>query len=120
MNIHKWKKRKREIILKNFHKNGKILAKAFPGRAAILIKLLNIDERIISGVFEKPNSKKIGYCIPGTKIPIFSDKKLFKLMKKKKIILNLAWHIKDEIKSYLKQNKFKGRVINILDRSDYV
>ena len=39
---------------------------------------------------------------------------------KKKIILNLAWHIKDEIKSYLKQNKFKGRVINILDRSDYV
>ena len=119
INIHKWKKRKREIILKNFHKNGKILAKAFPGRAAILIKLLNIDERIISGVFEKPNSKKIGYYVPGTKVPIFSDKKLFKLMKKKKIILNLAWHIKDEIKSYLKQNKFKGKVINILDRSDY-
>ena len=80
---------------------------------------MNIDERIISGVFEKPNSKKIGYYVPGTKVPIFSDKKLFKLMKKKKIILNLAWHIKDEIKSYLKQNKFKGKVINILDRSDY-
>ena len=64
-------KKKKRNYFKNFHKNGKILAKAFPGRAAILIKLLNIDERIISGVFEKPNSKKIGYCTWNQKFQFF-------------------------------------------------
>ena len=41
------------------------------------------------------------------------------MKKKKKIILNLAWHIKDEIKSYLNKTNLK-EVINILDRSDYI
>tara|TARA_B100000963_G_C22612657_1_gene665650 strand:- start:980 stop:2185 length:1206 start_codon:yes stop_codon:yes gene_type:complete len=119
-NIIRWKKRKRKIILNNFNKNGKILAKAFPGRAAILIKLLDINEKIIQGVFEKPDSKKIGHYVPGTKIPILSDKILFKLIKKKKIVLNLAWHLTDEIKEYLKRNKYNGKIIDILDKFDYV
>ena len=46
-------------------KNGKLIAKAFPGRAAILIKLLNLNEKHISSVYEitpriiSPSSSKL-------------------------------------------------------------
>ena len=51
-------KKKREIN-RLFLRYGKIPAKAFPGRAAILIKMLDLNEKVISAVYEKPNSKKI-------------------------------------------------------------
>ena len=98
------KSKKFNQIKKLYIKNGKLIAKAFPGRAAILIKLLNLNENYISAVYEKPKSKKIGYYIPGTKIPILSDNLLFKKIKQKKvsIIINLAWHLSKEIKNYLR------------------
>ena len=113
--IEIWKKKKSKELKKIFNKYGKIPAKGFPGRASILIKLLNLNEKIISNVYEKPNSLKVGYYVPGTQIPIKSDLKLFKNINNNKIILNLAWHIKDEIVKYLKKNNYKGKVINILD-----
>jgi len=114
--ITKWKIDKFNEIKKLHAKNGKLVCKAFPGRAAILIKLLNLNEKYISRVYEKPNSKKIGFYVPGTNIPIFSDNHLFKDIKRKKvkIIINLAWHLSKEIKNYLRNKKFKGKIINIL------
>ena len=81
-------------MIKNaYNKFGILNGKAFPGRAAILIKILGINEKIIKNDFEKPNSKKIGHFIPGTRIPIKSDSELIKNIKKIKIIVNFAWHI---------------------------
>ena len=117
--VNKWKKKKNEELKLLVKKNGPLVAKAFPGRAAILIKLLNINENIISCTYEKSNSKKIGYFIPGTNIPIKSDKILFKNINKNKIIINLSWHISDEIKKYLRYKGYKGKIINILDQKDF-
>ncbi len=116
--INFWKIKKYKILKELFKKYGRLNGKAFPGRAAILIKSLGINEKIINAVYEKPASKKIGYYVPGTKIPIKSDKELFKKIKKQKFIINFAWHIDKEIKKYLNHNGFKGKVINILDRND--
>ena len=113
--IEIWRKIKSTELKKMFNKYGKIPAKGFPGRASILIKLLGLNEKIISNVYEKPNSLKVGYYVPGTLIPIKSDLTLFKNINRNKIILNLAWHIKDEIVKYLKKNNYKGKIINILD-----
>jgi len=114
--IKKWKINKLKKIKKLYFKNGKLIAKAFPGRAAILIKLLNLNENYISAVYEKPNSKKIGYYVPGTKIPILSDNLLFKKIKQRKvnIIINLAWHLSKEIKNYLRAKKYKKIIFDIL------
>lgn len=117
--IELWKKNKTKLIQSLVKKYGKIPAKAFPGRAAILIKILGLDERFISAVYEKPNSMKIGHYVPGTKIPIKSDKLLIKELKKEKVILNLAWHISDEIKKYLKEKNFNGKVVDILHKNDF-
>ena len=117
--MEKWKKRQKVEVLNLSKKYGPLSAKAFPGRASILIKLLNINEKVISEVYEKPNSKKIGHYLPGTTIPIKSDNKFLQNKNKIKIIINLAWHINKEIKIYLRKMGYKGKIIDILDSKDF-
>ena len=119
-NIEIWKTKKKKLIHQLNKTYGLIAAKAFPGRSAILIKLLDLDHKKIEAVYEKPGSMKIGNFVPSTRIPIKSDNELFKNITKQKIILNLAWHISGEIKSYLKKNNFKGKIINILEQKDFI
>ena len=117
-NISIWKKNKKAKIKLLVRKYGPLPAKAFPGRAAILLKLLNLNENLISAIYEQKKSPKIGYYAPGTKIPIFSDTNL-KFINNKIPIINLAWHISSEIKNYLKKNKIKNEVIDILEKKDF-
>ena len=66
------------------------------------------------------NSKKIGNYIPGTKIPIVSDKNLRKKIGIKAPIINLAWHIPKEIQKYLRVQNVKNKIINIIDKNDFI
>ena len=115
-----WKIKKRKEILFYYKKYGKISAKSFPGRATILLKTLGIDEKIISAVYEKSNSLKIGNYVPATKIPIISDELFFENKLEEKIIINFAWHISDEINSYMRMRGFKGKILNIIGKNDFV
>ena len=115
--IAQWKLKKKDEITSEFLRHGKMLAKAFPGRAAILIKLLELDENQILAVYEKPGSMKIGHYVPGTRIPIVSDDEL-KNNDKHRVILNMAWHIKKEIKNYLAEFGFET-VIDVFDSKDF-
>lgn len=117
--IEKWKISKRQLIESIISKQGKLSAKAFPGRAAILIKLLELNEDHISNVYEKPGSLKIGHYVPGTRIPIISDDSFYAEDSKDSTILNLAWHISDEIKGYLKSRNFEGSVVDIVSKDDF-
>jgi len=92
-----------------------IPAKAFPGRAAILIKLLGIDKDTISAVYEIKGSLKTGNYVPGTRIPILPEKDLYKLNYSGPI-LNLAWHLSKEVRENLSKNSFEGNVFDILDQ----
>ena len=118
--IERWKINKTQQIQELVHKYGALRAKAFPGRAAILIKLLNLDETLIEAVYEKPGSLKIGHYLPGTRIPIRSDNDLFELDNQSLPILNLAWHIPQEIRQYLNIHNYTGEVIDILSDEDDV
>ena len=99
--------------------HGKIKAKAFPARAAILLKMLNVDETIVEAVYEKPGSKKIGHYVPGTRIPIKSDSDLDISSIGKAPVLNLAWHISSEIKSYMKTLGYEGLLIDVISDTDF-
>ena len=116
--IEVWREKKLKIINSLVKKFGPLPAKAFPGRAAILIKLLDLNERHISKIFERDKSIKIGNYAPGTKIPIVSDVHLKKIDKDVPII-NFAWHISKEIKNYLKKDSVKNKVIDILNQQDF-
>ena len=119
-NIENWKRKKRDFLIQQFQQHGKLRAKAFPGRAAILVKLLDLNEDLISAVYEKPGSLKIGNYLPGTRIPILSDDDLFALSDQDAPLLNLAWHIPKEIRSYLVGNGYKGPITDILSADDFV
>lgn len=118
-NIQSWNKNKQALLKEQVQKFGKLKAKAFPGRAAILVKMLGLDVDTVSEVYEKPGSLKIGYYLPGTKIPIKSDEEMYALEDKTKPIINLAWHIPKEIHSYLAQHGYTGPVIDILSANDF-
>lgn len=113
-----WKMNKMKLFKSLNGKFGPLPAKAFPGRAAVLIKLLDLNENNISAIYEKNNSMKIGKYAPGTRIKIISDSELRKLRKEIPII-NLAWHIPKEIKSYLKSLGLKNKIIDIVQKKDF-
>jgi hypothetical protein len=118
-NIEKWRAHKRKTIEAIVAKQGRISAKAFPGRAAILVKLLGLDTDLIAVVHEKPGSLKIGHYLPGTRIPIVSDDDLFSSGNLSRPLLNLAWHISSEIRSYMTRQGYTGQIVDILSPEDF-
>lgn len=111
-----WKTRKREEIRRIVAQEGPMRAKAFPGRAAIPIKILGLTVDDVSEVFETPGSAKIGHYIPGTRIPIRSDDDFD--TGGRRALLNLAWHISAEIEAYMRKRGFAGRIIDIISAED--
>ena len=118
--IEKWKKNKKKELLNIVKKNGPLPAKAFPGRASILINLLELNDGIISNIYEKNSSLKINHYAPGTNIKILKER----LLKNKKIrngvMINFAWHISKEIKNYVKKElNFNGKIVDIISKKDF-
>ncbi len=118
-NVTLWKAMKRDEIDQLVRVHGKLRAKAFPGRAAILVKLLGLDVDQIEAVHEKPGSMKIGHYLPGTRVPIVSDDQLFNGQDLSRPLLNLAWHIEAEIQHYLRRQGYVGPIVPILSSSDF-
>lgn len=112
--IAQWKEQKTAQIDSLVKEHGRIVAKAFPGRAAILVELLGLSDKELECVYEKPGSLKIGHYLPGTRIPILSDEDLFARMSKVDVIMNLAWHIPGEIDKYLRHKGFSGNLIHVV------
>jgi hypothetical protein len=118
-NVERWRVEKASSLREKVRQSGKLRAKAFPARAAILIRLLGLNEESVSAVYEKPGSLKIGHYVPGTRIPIRSDDELFALPDKTQPLLNLAWHIPDEIRSYLSEHGYRGPILDVLSAKDF-
>ena len=108
-----WIAETRSAIDARVEKAGKLRAKAFPGRAAIMIKLLGLDDSKISSVYEIKGSIKVGHYVPGTRIPIQPEAALYLEQDQTEPILNLAWHIPTEVRVNLVKNGYQGEVIDL-------
>ena len=64
---------------------------------------------LIDCVLEIDGSYKIGNYMPGTNIPIVSEKKLYQ--DKPQYAMLLSWHISKELISNLRKKGFKGKFI---------
>lgn len=97
-------------------RHGPLPAKAFPGRAAILIHCLGVDERLIAATYERSSSPKIGNYIPGTRIEIRDEREYFTgPLVKMPVLVNMAWHIHAEIERYVRAHGFKGELIPLFE-----
>ena len=97
------------ILKKLKNKNKKIYGIGAPSRASTLINYVGLDENIIDCVLEIEGSYKIGSYIPGKKIPILSEKKLYK--DPPDFVILFSWHIATELKLNLKKRGYKGKFI---------
>ncbi len=117
--IPAWQSAKRASIAAAVSRHGPLAGKAFPGRAAILVKLLDLDETMIAAVYEKPGSMKIGNYVPGTRIPILSDDDFAARTNPDAPLLNLAWHISAEINAYMRRQGYQGPIIDIFSAEEF-
>jgi len=114
-----WRAAKRSLLASVVASYGPISGKAFPGRAAILVKLLGLNNTMITGVYEKPGSMKVGHYLPGTRIPILSDADFPERPNTEAPLLNLAWHISSEIRGYMKRQGFDGEIVDLFSPEEF-
>jgi D-mycarose 3-C-methyltransferase len=89
-------------------KNGPLVGKSCPARSVMLYSSLEMNLEKMTAVYEHPNSPKIGFCVPGTSIPIVSDVGLAR--EKSQNMILWSWHISYEILPYLKDTGYKGKI----------
>jgi len=111
--LRSWKSETTNIVDKLVLVHGPLRAIAFPGRAAILIKILGLNESHIEAVYEIKGSIKVGHYAPGTRIPILPEAVLFAKDDLSKPIVNLAWHIPAEVRANLAAHEYSGQVVDI-------
>ncbi len=114
-----WRDAKLARINGDVAKQGPLAAKAFPGRAAIPIKMLGLSNDHISACYEKPSSAKVGHYVPGSRIPILSDDALSFETIGDGPLLNLAWHISSEIRTYMRGRGYQGEFLDIISPDDF-
>jgi hypothetical protein len=80
-----------------------------PSRASTLINYTGLDDGVIEAVMEVAGSHKLNKYIPGTRIPVLVEDKLY--AEQPEYALLLSWHIADELAANLKKRGYRGRFI---------
>jgi SAM-dependent methyltransferase len=80
-----------------------------PARSTTLIHYFGLDVGVLDCVLEVRGSKKIGHYIPGSRIPVLAEEKLFE--DQPEYALLLSWHIADELVGILRKKGYKGAFI---------
>lgn len=93
-------------------KGARIAGISAPSRASTLVNYVGLDEGLIDYVCEIPGSLKIGKYMPGTRIPVVDEARLFE--EQPDCALILSWHIADELARKLKAKGFRGKLITPL------
>ncbi len=93
-------------------KGGRIAGISAPSRASTLINYVGLEEGIIDYVCEIAGSLKIGKYMPGTRIPVVDESKLFEDQPDCAVIF--SWHIADELAPKLRAKGFRGQLVTPL------
>ena len=101
-----------ELLAPLKRQNARIYGIGAPSRASTLINYTGIDDGILDCVLEISSSHKLNKYIPGTRIPVLDEKKLFE--DQPDYALLLSWHITDELVANLRKKGFKGKFISPL------
>ena len=97
-------------LLKDLRRGGKrIYGIGAPSRASTLINYVGLDDGMIECVLEIKGSYKIGKFMPGTRIPVLEESKLFD--DPPDYALMFSWHIADELMPKFRQKGYQGRFI---------
>jgi hypothetical protein len=93
-------------------KGARVAGISAPSRASTLVNYVGLDEALVDYVCEIPGSLKIGKYMPGTRIPVVDEARLFEDQPDCAVIF--SWHIADELAPKLKAKGYRGRFITPL------
>ena len=97
-------------LLLDLKKRGaRVFGVGAPSRASTLINYVGLDDGILECVVEIAGSRKIGKYIPGTRIPVVEELRLFE--EQPEYALLLSWHIAEELIPKLAEKGFRGEFI---------
>lgn len=88
---------------------AKVFAIGCPSRAVTLVNYCGLDETLVQCVCEVEGSNKIDHYVPGTMIPVVSERHLYE--KQPEYALLLSWHLADELIPKIRSRGFKGKFI---------
>jgi len=91
------------------HSGAPIYGIGAPSRGSTLINYVGLDDGILECVMEVQGSKKVGGYIPGTRIPVLEESKLYE--DQPPYVLLLSWHIAPELCGNLKRRGYRGDFI---------
>jgi hypothetical protein len=74
-----------------------------------LVNYVGLDDCLIDCVVEVAGSHKVGKYMPGTRIPVVEESKLFEQQPSHALLL--SWHIAEELKANLVKKGYKGKFI---------
>jgi SAM-dependent methyltransferase len=117
--VETWRRKKGDLLRSLADRHGPLPAKAFPGRSAISVKLLGLQNSELAAAYEKDTSAKVGHYVPGTRIPILADKEFDPVGRSAAPLINLAWHIGPEIRRYMRSRGFTGEIVDIISPEDF-
>jgi SAM-dependent methyltransferase len=80
-----------------------------PSRASTLINYTGLDDGMVDAVMEVASSHKLNKYIPGTRIPVMDEARLF--ADQPEYALLLSWHIADELAKNLRGKGYHGKFI---------
>lgn len=98
-----------ELLAGIVRDGGRVYGIGAPSRASTLINYVGLDDGVVGCVMETATSHKIGKYVPGTRIPVLDETKLFE--DQPEYALLLSWHIADELIANLKRKGFRGQFI---------
>jgi SAM-dependent methyltransferase len=93
-------------------KGARIAGISAPSRASTLVNYVGLDEAIVDYICEIPGSLKIGRYMPGTRIPVVDEARLYADQPDYAVIF--SWHIADELAPKVKAKGFRGQMITPL------
>jgi hypothetical protein len=80
-----------------------------PSRASTLVTYVGLDDALLDCVVEVSNSHKLDKFMPGTRIPVLDEEKLYR--EQPEYALLLSWHIAEELGANLRKRGYRGKFI---------
>jgi hypothetical protein len=107
--ITEWKQSLLELLLRIRREGGTVAGIGAPARASMLVNTCHVDNDLVAYVCEPPGSLKNGLYVPGARLPIVDEARLY--AEQPEYALMLSWHIADELMPKIRANGFRGKFI---------
>jgi hypothetical protein len=78
-------------------------------RATTIINFCDLDHEDVPYVCEVAGSDKIGHYIPGTRIPVVDESRLFEEQPPRAMLF--SWHLADVIVPKLRERGYRGEIL---------